>query len=59
MVADLYPKAGIILIGQAALALAADNSEEATRLIDLALDEYDSPALETAAARSLRTRLIR
>jgi hypothetical protein len=58
--AFLYPREGIILIGQAALALAADDDPEALRLIDLALtDDYEMSAREIAAARSLRERLNR
>jgi hypothetical protein len=58
--AFLYPREGIILIGQAALALAADDDPEALRLIDLALtDDYEMSAREITAARSLRERLNR
>jgi len=57
--AALFPQEGIILIGQAALALTADNPAEATRLIDLALAQYNLSDRETAAARSLRARLNR
>jgi hypothetical protein len=56
--AFLYPREGIILIGQAALALATEDDDEALRLIDLALtDNYEMSAREISAARSLRQRL--
>jgi hypothetical protein len=58
--AFLYPDEGIILIAQAALALAADDTGEAQRLIGLALsDDYRLSERETAAARSLLARLNR
>jgi hypothetical protein len=56
--AVVYPREGIILIGQAALALANDDREEAFRLVDRALTgDYELSAAERAAARNLRRRL--
>jgi hypothetical protein len=56
--AFLYPAEGVILLGQAALALAADDADEAIRLIELALsDPYELSARETIAARNLRSSL--
>ncbi len=58
--AAAFPDAGVVPIGQAALALAADDAAEARRLVELALSgSYQLSSTERAAADALLRRLDR